>query len=63
MDVSMPDVDGFELADTIRQHPRFQKTAIIFVSAVSMFPSRDFNSAIAASSPDAKIAGTPSAPA
>jgi signal transduction histidine kinase len=34
MDVSMPDMDGFELADTIRQHPRFQKTAIIFVSAV-----------------------------
>ena len=27
MDVSMPDVDGFELADVIRQHPRFQKTA------------------------------------
>jgi signal transduction histidine kinase len=36
MDVSMPDMDGFELADTIRQHPRFQKTAIIFVSAVHL---------------------------
>jgi signal transduction histidine kinase len=36
MDVSMPEIDGFELADTIRQHPRFQKTAIIFVSAVHM---------------------------
>ena len=36
MDVSMPDMDGFELADTIRQHPRFQNTAIIFVSAVHM---------------------------
>jgi PAS domain S-box-containing protein len=34
MDVSMPDVDGFELADMIRQHPRFEKTAIIFISAV-----------------------------
>src|ERR1700723_4653696 len=34
MDVSMPDVDGLELADLIRQHPRFQKTAIIFISAV-----------------------------
>jgi PAS domain S-box-containing protein len=34
MDVSMPEMDGFELADMIRQHPRFQKTAIIFVSAV-----------------------------
>jgi signal transduction histidine kinase len=36
MDVSMPEIDGFELAETIRQHPRFQKTAIIFVSAVHM---------------------------
>src|ERR1700689_2359352 len=34
MDVSMPDLDGFELAALIRQHPRFQKTAIIFISAV-----------------------------
>src|ERR1700733_2492499 len=34
MDVSMPDVDGFELADVIRKHPRFQKTAIIFISGV-----------------------------
>ncbi len=34
MDVSMPELDGFELADIIRQHPRFQKTAIIFISAV-----------------------------
>ena len=25
MDVSMPELDGFELADMIRQHPRFQK--------------------------------------
>jgi signal transduction histidine kinase len=36
MDVSMPEIDGFELADMIRQHPRFQKTAIIFVSAVHL---------------------------
>ena len=36
MDVSMPDVDGFELAGLIRQHPRFQRTAIIFVSAVHL---------------------------
>ena len=35
MDVSMPEIDGFELAEIIRQHPRFQKTAIIFVSATS----------------------------
>jgi len=34
MDVSMPDLDGFELADIVRQHPRFQKTAIIFISGV-----------------------------
>jgi PAS domain S-box-containing protein len=36
MDVSMPEIDGFELAEMIRQHPRFQKTAIIFVSAVHL---------------------------
>ena len=28
MDVSMPEIDGFELADMMRQHPRFQKTEI-----------------------------------
>ncbi len=39
MDVSMPDVDGFELADVIRQHPRFQKTAIIFISGVHLADS------------------------
>lgn len=36
MDVSMPELDGFQLAAMIRQHPRFQKTAIIFVSAVHL---------------------------
>lgn len=36
MDVSMPDLDGFELAEMIRQHPRFQQTAIIFISAVHL---------------------------
>jgi signal transduction histidine kinase len=36
MDVSMPDLDGFELAAIIRDHPRYQKTAIIFVSAVHL---------------------------
>jgi CheY-like chemotaxis protein len=39
MDVSMPDIDGFELADMIRQHPRFQKTAIIFISGVHLSDS------------------------
>ena len=35
-DVCMPDFDGYELAAMIRQHPRCQKTSIIFVSAVMM---------------------------
>ncbi len=39
MDVSMPELDGFELADVIRQHPRFQKTAIIFISGVHLTDS------------------------
>ena len=34
VDVCMPDLDGFELASMIRQHPRFQNTAIILISAV-----------------------------
>lgn len=36
MDVSMPELDGYELASIIRQHPRHEKTAIIFVSAVHL---------------------------
>jgi signal transduction histidine kinase len=36
IDVCMPDLDGFELAALIREHPRFQKTAIIFVSAIQV---------------------------
>jgi signal transduction histidine kinase len=36
VDVVMPDLDGFELATMIRDHPRFQKTSIIFVSAIAM---------------------------
>jgi signal transduction histidine kinase len=39
MDVSMPELNGFELADMIREHPRFQKTAIIFISAVHLTES------------------------
>ena len=34
IDIEMPDMNGFELAATIREHPRFEKIAIIFVSAV-----------------------------
>lgn len=36
LDVSMPEINGFEMADMMRQHPRFQKTAILFISAVRM---------------------------
>jgi signal transduction histidine kinase/ActR/RegA family two-component response regulator len=36
LDVSMPELDGFELATMIRDHPRFQKIAIIFVSAIQI---------------------------
>lgn len=36
MDVSMPEMDGFELAEMIRDHPRFRRTAIIFISAVHL---------------------------
>lgn len=36
MDVSMPELDGFELAAMIRDHPRYKETAIIFVSAVHL---------------------------
>ncbi len=32
----MPELDGFELAEIIHQHPRYQKTAIIFISAVHL---------------------------
>ena len=34
IDVCMPELDGFELVAMIREHPRFQRTAVIFVSAV-----------------------------
>ena len=34
LDVSMPELDGFDLANMIRQHPRFQRTPIIFISAI-----------------------------
>src|SRR4029079_2629015 len=32
----MPQLDGFELAAMIREHPRFQKTAMIFISAIQV---------------------------
>src|ERR1700709_1742948 len=36
IDVCMPDLDGFELASMIRNHPRFHETALIFVSAINI---------------------------
>ncbi|HEX3666911.1 MAG TPA: response regulator [Rhizomicrobium sp.] len=36
VDVCMPEQDGFELAAMIREHPRYQKTAIIFISAIHL---------------------------
>jgi PAS domain S-box-containing protein len=36
IDVVMPQLDGFQLAAMIREHPRFQKLAIIFVSAIQV---------------------------
>jgi signal transduction histidine kinase len=36
LDVSMPEMDGFELANLIRQHPRYQHIPIIFISGVHL---------------------------
>jgi PAS domain S-box-containing protein len=36
IDVCMPELDGFQLAAMIREHPRFQQTAIIFISAIQV---------------------------
>jgi signal transduction histidine kinase len=36
MDVNMPGLDGFQLTDMIRQHPRYQDVAVIFISATRM---------------------------
>jgi PAS domain S-box-containing protein len=36
VDVCMPELDGFQLAAMIREHPRFQRTAIIFISAIQV---------------------------
>jgi signal transduction histidine kinase len=34
LDVSMPEMDGFEAAQLIHEHPRFERTPIIFVTGV-----------------------------
>lgn len=39
VDVCMPELDGFQLAAMIREHPRFQRTAIIFISAIHLSDS------------------------
>ena len=39
IDVVMPQLDGFQLASMIREHPRFQRLAIIFVSAIQVAAS------------------------
>src|SRR5580698_372209 len=36
LDVSMPGMDGFEAARLIHEHPRFERTPIIFVTGVHM---------------------------
>jgi signal transduction histidine kinase len=36
LDVSMPDMDGFEAAKLIHAHPRFERTPIIFVTGVHL---------------------------
>ncbi|HEY1383664.1 MAG TPA: response regulator [Dongiaceae bacterium] len=36
IDVVMPDLNGFELASMIRDHPRFHTLSIIFVSAINV---------------------------
>lgn len=34
LDVAMPEIDGFQLAEMMREHPRFRRTPIIFISAI-----------------------------
>jgi PAS domain S-box-containing protein len=36
LDVNMPDMDGFEVARLVREHPRMERTPIIFVTAVNV---------------------------
>jgi signal transduction histidine kinase len=36
LDVSMPGIDGFETASLIHEHPRYERTPIIFVTGVHM---------------------------
>ena len=36
LDVQMPDIDGFEVARLVRQHPRLERMPIIFVTGVNV---------------------------
>ncbi len=36
LDVNMPEMDGFEVARRVRDHPRMERTPIIFVTAVNV---------------------------
>ena len=36
LDVNMPGMDGFELARMVREHPRLERTPIIFVTAINV---------------------------
>jgi signal transduction histidine kinase len=36
LDVNMPEMDGFEVARLVRDHPRMERTPIIFVTAVNV---------------------------
>ncbi|GFE91696.1 hybrid sensor histidine kinase/response regulator [Steroidobacter agaridevorans] len=36
LDVNMPDMDGFETARVIREHPRWERTPIIFVTGMNI---------------------------
>jgi response regulator RpfG family c-di-GMP phosphodiesterase len=36
LDVNMPGMDGFETASLIHEHPRFENTPIIFVTAINL---------------------------
>src|SRR5262245_39370193 len=36
LDVGMPAMDGFELAELVHAHPRFERTPIIFVTGMAV---------------------------
>jgi signal transduction histidine kinase len=36
LDVSMPEIDGFQFIEMLREHPRFCETPVIFISAINV---------------------------